>query len=112
MKYPFLLLCSLFLFASCKKDIDELPAATQTGANTFGAKLNGENWVPQKFGIVSTSPILEARYAGNNSVFINARDFSASPTETEFEIYLKGITGPGTFQLNQATAKYPDESAR
>jgi hypothetical protein len=111
MKYPFLLLCSLFLFASCKKDIDELPAATQTGANTFGAKLNGENWVPQKFGIVSTSPILEARYAGNNSVFINARDFSASPTETEFEIYLKGITGPGTFQLNQATAKYPDESA-
>jgi hypothetical protein len=34
------------LISSCKKHEDnELPAATQTGANTFGCKINGVNWV-------------------------------------------------------------------
>lgn len=111
MKNTLLLLLPLLCLFSCKKDVDELPAATQTGANTFGARLNGEFWVPKKFGVVSTAPILEARFAGNNSVFINARDFSSSPTETEFEIYIRNITGPGTYELNQATEKYPNESA-
>lgn len=95
----------------CKKDVDELPAPTQTGANTFGAKVDGEFWVPQGFGIVPTTPIIEARYSGGNSVFINARNFSSSPTETEFEIYLQNITGPGTILLNQNTANYPSQSA-
>ena len=43
-----------FLFcASCKKDQppnvlppDTLPPITQTGANTFGCKINGQVWVP------------------------------------------------------------------
>ena len=44
----------VFLFcASCKKDQppnvlppDTLPPITQTGANTFGCKINGQVWVP------------------------------------------------------------------
>lgn len=111
MKNFLLALIALAIFCGCKKDVDELPAATETGANTFGAKIDGELWVPQKFGIAPTTPIVEARFGGNNSVFINARNFSSSPTETEFEIHIKNITGPGTYQLNQATNKYPDESA-
>jgi hypothetical protein len=111
MKNFFILLAAAVFFTSCKKEVDALPEATQTGANTFGARLDGDFWIPQKFGIAPTAPLLEARYTGTNGIFINARNFSSSPTETEFEIYLKNITGTGVFQLNQQTNKYPQESA-
>lgn len=36
------------IFATCKKDHeDTLPPATQTGANTFGCKINGKVFVPK-----------------------------------------------------------------
>lgn len=111
MKNLLIAALALLTFTACSKDVDELPPATETGANTFGAKLNGDFWVPQGFGVVPTAPILEARFQGNNTVLINARNFSRSPTETEFEIYLVGITGPGTFLLNQNTSKVPGASA-
>lgn len=45
-----LLLISVFLLlTTCKKNNtppDTLPPVTQTGANTFGCKVNGEVWVP------------------------------------------------------------------
>lgn len=87
------------VFTSCKKDITELPPATQTGANTFGAKVNGALWVPQGFGSLPANDILEARMAGTD-LTINARDFSSSPTETEFLLLVKNITGTGTYLLN------------
>lgn len=101
----------LTLCLSCKKEISNLPGETQTGAGTFGARVNGELWGPLKAGILPTAPILEARYGGQRSVFINARNFSRTPIETEMEIYLRGITGPGTYPLNQTTAKSPGQSA-
>lgn len=110
MKYLFALVFFATLF-SCTKDIDELPENTQTGANTFGARVNGEYWMPRGFGIVPTTPILEANFAGNNSIRINARNFSSSPTETEIEIILFNISGPGTYLLNQNTSKYPNFSS-
>ncbi|MFC4688992.1 hypothetical protein ACFO5T_00985 [Dokdonia genika] len=55
----FLLLASLFL-VNCNNDdngddgptdpLDELPAATQTGAQTLGCLINGEPWVPPSIG--------------------------------------------------------------
>jgi hypothetical protein len=111
MKKPLIFLFSLLILFSCKKEVDELPAATQTGANTFGARVKGELWVPQGFGVVPTVPILEARYGGNNAILINARNFSASPTETEIEIYLQDATKPGTYLLNQTTAHFPNQNA-
>lgn len=102
----------LLSFEGCKKDVDELPPASQDGTNTFGAKLNGQLWVPQGFGVAPTASILEARFAdGGSSVVINARNFGSSPTETEFEIYLKNISGTGSFLLNQTTDNYPGQSA-
>jgi hypothetical protein len=89
----------LFLFASCKKTVTELPPATQTGANTFGAKVNGELWVPQSFGPIHDNTILEAEFF-NNKLLINARNFSRSPNETEFEINITNVTGPGTYIMN------------
>lgn len=112
MKNMILLALMALSLAGCKKDVDELPEPTQSGANTFGAKVDGEFWVPQGFGIMPTAPIIEARYAGGNSVFINARNFGSSPTESEFELYLQDIAGSGTtILLNQNTANYPSNSA-
>jgi hypothetical protein len=93
------LFAASFLIFSCKKKVDELPPATQTGAHTFGAKVNGEMWVPQSFGMFPASNLLEARFVGN-TLRIQARNFASSPTETEFEIFLLNATAPGTFQLN------------
>jgi len=96
---------SLFLLASCKKDIKELPPATQTGANTFGLKLNGEMWVPQGFAGIPDGDLLKARLLGD-VLIVTAQNFSSSPTETEFEMRIFGVTGPGTYMLNTNTS-YP-----
>ena len=90
---------------SCKKEVTELPAATHTGANTFGCKLNGDFWVPAGFGIVPTAPTLEARFSSTD-LYINARNFSSSPTESEFEIFIKDATHTGSYTLNTG-AGYP-----
>jgi hypothetical protein len=112
MKQIFLLfLAFTTFFSSCKKEIKNLPEETQSGAGTFGAKVNGENWGPLKAGILPTAPILEAHFGGNHSVFINARNFSRTPIETEMEIYLHDIKGPGTYLLNQNTTVFPTQSA-
>jgi hypothetical protein len=92
-----LVLLSLF---SCKKDVTELPSVTQTGANTFGAKVNGQFWVPKGFGAIPANDILEVRRTGPTSIVINARNFASSPNESEFEISVPDITGPGTYLLN------------
>ena len=102
-----LLLTAIFL--SCKKEVSELPPATQTGANTFGGKVDGKFWVPAGFGIVPTAPILEARFTPDSSLYINDRNFSSSPTETEFELFLKGVTAAGNYLLN-TTVGYPSSS--
>lgn len=87
------------LFASCKKDVEELPPATQTGAHTFGAKVNGEFWIPQGVGSIPANNLLEARMIGNDLI-INANNLSHTPNETGFEIRVIGVTGIGTFPLN------------
>lgn len=50
MKYRLLPLVIIIFFINinCKKEkpSDVLPAITQTGANTFGCKINGVVWVP------------------------------------------------------------------
>jgi Family of unknown function (DUF6252) len=107
MKIPFsfyFVIISVALF-SCKKEVSELPPATQTGANTFGCKVDGKLWVPAGFGIVPTAPTLEARF-GADYLYINARNFSSSPNETEFELFIKNITIPGNYALN-TTVSYP-----
>lgn len=107
MKNIFVLTALCFL-ASCSKEITELPEATQTGANSFGARVNGELWAPQGFGIAPTAPLLEAKYHfDQTSYLINARNFSKQPTETEMEIFLMGVTGPGTYTFNATTTKNP-----
>jgi hypothetical protein len=108
MKNILIVLTCLLIVAGCKKSVDELPEVTQSGANTFGLKLNGEFWVPQKFAGIN-APILKAQLTGSNvnDLLITAQNFASEPLESQFNLYIKNITGPGTFQLNQNTDIYP-----
>lgn len=103
-----LALLSCLLYA-CKKEVKELPPATQTGANTFGLKFNGTLWVPQGFAGLPDNDLLKARLLGD-VLIITAQNFASSPTETEFEIKLFGVTGTGTYLLNTNTS-YPSGPA-
>ena len=100
MKKLFIVLGVIFFAAACKKDVSALPPATQTGADTFGAKVDGELWVPSGFGIIPTADILDAHFAPGKDLYINARNFSRSPVETEFEFFIKGVNAPCTYTLN------------
>jgi hypothetical protein len=111
MKHLFILLISLTALISCSKKVSDLPDASATGSKTFGAKVDGKMWAPQGFGIMPTASTLEVNYNGGDSYRINARNFGSSPTETEFEFILNGITAPGTYMLNQETSTYPNETA-
>jgi len=109
MKTTLLVFFSLLLLSSCKKSVDALPEATQTGANTFGLKLNGAYWIPQTFAGMN-SPILNAQLTGANinDLMITAQNFASEPTETQFSLYIQNITGPGLYQLNETTDIYPN----
>lgn len=106
MKRILTALLPLIVLISCKKNVDELPPATQTGAHTFGAKVNGDLWVPQGFGSFPANDILEARMSGSDIV-INARNFASSPNETEFQLTIYNVTAPGVYPLN-TTVSHPN----
>ena len=67
MKAILILVLLLPLAVGCKKnEIDALPPATQTGANTFGCLVNGKAWVPSGKGLFSDKP-LEGGYFGQDA---------------------------------------------
>ena len=109
MKKILAICTSIFLLAACNKEVIELPPATQTGAQTFGAKVDGAFWTPKGFGSIPANDKLEIRVLAGTDIYIYARDFSLSPTETEFEIHLVNVTGPGTYLLN-ADVSYPSST--
>lgn len=41
----YLLIATILLFASCKKEDNNLPAPTHSGANTFACKINGKKFL-------------------------------------------------------------------
>ena len=106
MKRIFTYFIFILFLVSCKKDIDELPPATQTGANTFGAKVNGEFWVPQGLGPIPANDKLESQLFPNGDLRIIAKNIASSPNESEFDMFITGITGPGTYSLNNDVS-YP-----
>ena len=102
MKAILFLLLWLPLAVGCKKnEIDALPPATQTGANTFGCLVNGKAWVPQKGGLFTDKPV-EGGYEGNAfglkyCVWIQTTDKDGSG----IDIYLREVDSPKEYKLNQ-----------
>ena len=106
------------LLSSCKKHEDnELPPATQTGANTFGCKINGVNWVangsndsfyPQalKGGICiidTSSNGLGQEYKKRLSIY------SFNLNRSSFNLVIGCEPFVGTYLLNQTTRPEPAE---
>ncbi|RTQ48499.1 hypothetical protein EJV47_16135 [Hymenobacter gummosus] len=103
-----LLYAALLLLTQCSKCKDDpeprppvaetLPAETQTGANTFGCRLNGQVWTasPAYF-----SPTLTADYTGSFGqerlmiMAINDRP----PVQQGTYFRLRGVSGPGRYPI-------------
>jgi hypothetical protein len=107
MKKLLVLFVVSLVIISCQKKVDELPPATQSGANTFGAKVNGNMWVPTSSPLPGAAK-LEAGYIANG-VIIHARNLASTPTETEFEFFIQN-PDTGTFTLNTDTQIYPNQT--
>ena len=110
MKYR---LSILFLFISltaneCKKHkdtgnpVDQLPPATQTGANTLGFLLNGEPWTPKGWSGSTTnlSIYYDESYNGGTFNITTYRQLSQDDKQT-FAIAMDSFQNPATFYLNK-----------
>jgi hypothetical protein len=86
--------------SSCKKEVDKLPSATQTGANTFGCLVNGQAWIPSGRGAFSGVNPTSGGFFGevNNSMSIYIMAYGEND---EMAIYLKNSLGVGTYHLNR-----------
>ena len=106
MKAILFLLLLLPLAVGCKKnEIDALPPATQTGANTFGCLVNGKAWVPKKGGLF-TDPLVEGafyRVDRQLNLWVQATNTDGSSIDLWVENPLK----TGGYSLQYTTGIYP-----
>ena len=90
----------LVMFASCnscRKDVNALPDATETGANTSGCFVNGRAWVPQGAGGFSGIKPMSGGYNGvGNNVYLRMENSD----KTSVVLYLKGVNGTGQYPLS------------
>ena len=106
-----LFLFTLLISASCKNDddtptspIDQLPPATQIGAQTFGCLINGEAFIPDVFG--SGAPKAFYQFVDGAYTFVIS---SSSGGGTSFVGI--GIGGIDVQQLNETTYNLIEESS-
>ena len=105
--FAFFLLIIFFFVIGCKKHkndnpVDQLPPATQTGANTLGFLLNGESWTPKgHVGITSNlSLYYDESYNGGTFNITTYRQLSQDNKQT-FGIAMDSFQNPATFYLNK-----------
>jgi hypothetical protein len=104
---PCLLICALLLTQCDKADPspeEQLPAATQTGANTFGCLLNGQPWVPDEPLLLSYWPAYKVTYdslkAGGSLTISVARFISEKHDNQSFIISALGVQQPGSYPVD------------
>ena len=107
-----LALCSIF--AACKKDrppkteLEKLPPATQTGANTFGCLLNGQVWIPKdNYGQATFKLDVDPTY-GNGVFAISAVRYDGNGNGVFFGFSFGSIasTTGGTYNLSQQNVNF------
>lgn len=98
LTFPFILLLIVLIFNQCKKNPvnsntdDGLPPVTQTGANIFACKVNGQNWI-SKTGSLNLG-------GGINNDTLSL--FGSNPKDTtSYELYLLRIN-----HFNSGTNEY------
>lgn len=100
------LLLTLMLFASaCKKnnqpEEDEFPPLTHEGKNTFGCKVNGENWVAKTSFSISGPVPLHGSYNENDGKFvlIGTKEDQEILLLQDIIIKSDSIGGVGSFEM-------------
>ena len=99
------LLCLCFCFAQCKKTSstqeDQLPPATQTGANTFGCRINGKVYITKGYsGTGTPNPHVSYDIGLNGLPYfgIDAIQFSKNnESEGQVIVAFQSITTPKTY---------------
>ena len=79
----------------CRKNpvLPQLPTETQTGANTFGCKINGELWLPK--GAFPTTPAYRVQYYKSDGALLIKTN--RSNKGESLNIYLYGVYKDSTF---------------
>ncbi len=118
MKKILVLLITVISFAGCSKEdvkpkteLEKLPAATQTGANTVGCLLDGKAFLPGNY---SNSTICFYQFVGGNYYFavsLNNRDVDNNIIGLDLGLNAKKLMQGETYQLldyapNNASASY------
>lgn len=104
-----LLALPLALLLGCKKDtsapVDQLPPATQTGANTFGCLVNGQAWTPKGYnGTSNYSVYYDKTYRKGTLNIATYRYNSNAPDDWQsMVIYSDSLVTPGNYLLNKPT---------
>lgn len=106
-KILLLFLIPVLLAASCKKENnpnndDQLPPATQTGANTFGCKVNGKVYIPKGFdgtGTPNPKKIFENGLNGLPYLQINAKQYDQTGQVGNLIIYIDSLIGTGEYKI-------------
>jgi hypothetical protein len=91
---PALLLAALLGLSQCKKKdpapVDQLPPATQTGANTFGCLVNGQVWTPK--GSDGTSNYSISYDSGLNGGIFNLQTYRYPDASNYFQSIALDVT--------------------
>lgn len=116
MKSHFNILASIILFSltagQCKKDsslkkgANQLPAVTQTGANTVGCLINGKVFIPEGYsgtGTPNPTRIFEIGLDGLPYLQIIARQYDAQRDQNgNLIIYVDSLVGMGIHKVYTA----------
>ena len=105
------ILCTLiimcFCFAQCKKTKtdpeDQLPPATQTGANTFGCLVNGKVYIPKGFsGTGSPNPKMTYDIGINGLPFMQivSNQYNSNNSIGNFIIGIDSLTSIGNYFIS------------
>ena len=107
---PALLLTALMGLSQCKKNdpvpngpANQLPPATQTGANTFGCLVNGQVWTPSGSDGTSNYSIYYDKGYHNGTLNISAYRYGSSSTNSKqlITIYSDSLHAIGNYTLTK-----------
>jgi len=96
--YYLIVLHALYLSACNKIYIEpNLPAETQTGANTFGCKVNGKKWIPKAWFVFNMGA---SWYNGSFRIW-EVRYTNTPKVDQQISIRVESVNGTGSYVLNK-----------
>ena len=102
-----LMLLMMLLVVSCRKD--DLPKATQSGANTIAAKINGKAWQKKACtSCIGGGSALEINYDDRNFFGVGGQNRDQNIT---ISIIIKSLKSTGTYDLKEQNINYAQVSA-